>query len=89
MKKSISSLTSSSGFSLVGRSMLNEPSGLATDGGQGLPNGNGKSGSDTQQRGWDWRAGMKEGATGQDLLRILRLNLAREVARAWVGGEQI
>ena len=87
MKKSISSLTSSSGFSLVGSSMLSDGSnGVVADGGHGLTNGHGKAGSDAQQRGWDWRVGMKRGMTGEDLLRTLRLSLAREVSRAWIEG---
>lgn len=30
-----------------------------------------------QQRGWDWRTGLKEGMKGSDVLRILRLQLAK------------
>ena len=87
MKKSMSSLTSSSGFSLVGSSMLDdERNRVVANGGHGLTNGHGKPGSDAQQRGWDWRAEIKEGTKGEDLLRMLRLSLAREVAGAWVEG---
>lgn len=39
------------------------------------------------KRGWDWRKGLKREAKGEDLLRILRLGLARDVARVWVGGD--
>ena len=41
-----------------------------------------------EKRGWDWRTGMKKGATGKDLLSMLRLGLAKEVARAWIDGEE-
>lgn len=57
--------------------------------GTSLTNGNRKAKHDTEQRGWDWRAGVKEGSTGEDILRILRLSLAKEVTRAWVDGEKI
>ena len=39
------------------------------------------------QRGWDWRAGCPKGAQGRELLRILRLGVAREVARCFAEGE--
>ena len=89
MKKSISSLTASSGFSLVGSSMTDED---GADGGNDVVmNGNGKEREEVEKekRGWDWRTGMREGAKGNDVLRILRLGLAREVARAWVDGEEM
>ena len=54
-----------------------------------LTNGNRKAKPDTEQRGWDWRSEVKEGSTGDDLLRTLRLGLAKDVARAWVDGEKM
>lgn len=36
-----------------------------------------------EKRGWDWRKGLPEGATGEDVLRILRLGLAKDIARHW------
>ena len=36
-----------------------------------------------ENRGWDWRKGLPEGATGEDVLRILRLGLAKGIARHW------
>ncbi|MCJ1476428.1 hypothetical protein MMC13_005094 [Lambiella insularis] len=90
MKKSISDLTSSSAFSLVGSSMMEETGdGFESRSGSGLLNGKGKSKESGDKRGWDWRTGMKKGARGEDVLRILRLGLAREVARAWVDGEEV
>ncbi|KAL2351055.1 hypothetical protein BJ546DRAFT_355272 [Cryomyces antarcticus] len=38
------------------------------------------------RRGWDWRKGLGRAAKGEDVLRILRLGLAREIARAWAEG---
>ena len=48
------------------------------------------SGSDSVQikRRWDWRMGWKGGAKGEDVLRLLRLNVAKELARAWLDGEE-
>ncbi|KAI9710029.1 MAG: hypothetical protein M1828_002332 [Chrysothrix sp. TS-e1954] len=34
-------------------------------------------------RAWDWRAGFAHDADGRDVLRILRVQIAREVARVW------
>lgn len=38
------------------------------------------------RRGWDWRRGFKRGASGSDVLRVLRLGVARESARAFAEG---
>lgn len=37
-----------------------------------------------QKRGWDWRKGMAADAMGEDVLRILRLGLAKDIARHWI-----
>lgn len=55
--------------------------------GTSLTNGNRKAKPDTEQRGWDWRLEVKEGSTGHDVLRFLRLGLAKDVGRAWLDGE--
>ena len=39
-----------------------------------------------QHKGRDWRAGMVSTAKGEDVLRILRLGLAQEMARHWIQG---
>ena len=36
------------------------------------------------RRGWDWRKGLAEGAKGEDVLRMLRLGLAKDIARHWI-----
>ena len=51
-------------------------------------NGNGNKAKSQGKRGWDWRTGMKKGATGEDLLSMLRLGLAKELARAWIEDEE-
>lgn len=43
--------------------------------------------SDEVKRGWDWRRGLGREAKGNDILRILRLGLAKEISRAWIEGE--
>jgi len=84
LKKSISNLTSSSGFSLVGSSMLEESEVSSNMGRRRRSSGGGVLDA---KRGWDWRKGLKREAKGEDLLRILRLGLARDVARVWIGGD--
>lgn len=39
------------------------------------------------QRGWDWRKGLGEKAKAEDVLRILRLGLAKDIAKHWIAGE--
>ncbi|KAH0543031.1 hypothetical protein FGG08_002639 [Glutinoglossum americanum] len=77
LKKTISSMTSASSFSLVGSSMLGSES----------PESTGNSGvlvKEDIRRGWDWRKGIPPKATGDMVLRILRLELAKELAKVWL-----
>lgn len=37
-----------------------------------------------KERGWDWRKGLAKGAKGEDVLRILRLGLAKDISRHWI-----
>ncbi|KAH9880584.1 hypothetical protein IAQ61_000877 [Plenodomus lingam] len=39
------------------------------------------------KRGWDWRRGVKRGVGGSRVLALLRLGLAREIARAFAEGD--
>ena len=36
------------------------------------------------KRGWDWRKGVTANMKSEDLLRILRLGLAKDLAAAWL-----
>ncbi|KAI9682158.1 MAG: hypothetical protein M1817_000212 [Caeruleum heppii] len=85
LKKTLSSMTASSG-SVLGRSMLE--SFTMTDsmesGGSGVLVKRKDGTDDNKKRGWDWRGGLVKGAKGEDVLRILRLGLAKELATAWV-----
>lgn len=90
LKKQMSSITSGSSFSLVGSSLLDEQlvDAMDIDSG-GSSKALTKSGEDGVKRGWDWRSGMDEGANGEDVLRILRLGLARDIAACWMKGEGV
>ena len=94
LKKGISSTTSSSGFSLLGSSVMEHSAtsanGSNRKGGQGSMGSSGVivPGGEEGKRGWDWRMGVGREVKGEDVLRILRLGLAKEVARAWVEGDE-
>ena len=78
LKKTMSSMTSAGTFSLVGSSMLDSES-----------NGGSKALVKTEEeekRGWDWRKGLPKDSTGEDMLRILRLGLAKDIAKHWITG---
>jgi hypothetical protein len=82
LKKSISALSqdsegskaASSQFSLVGSSMM--LSGKASG-------ANSQVLGDGETKGWDWRAGFDGDVSGEDLLKVLRLAVVEDVARAW------
>lgn len=116
LRKSLSGLTASSGFSMFemagsevwapaqqqgmdvdvdvdvdmqgregekgGRSRSMGSSGVLVDKGKGE-----REAEAEVKRGWDWRVGLKADVKGEDVLAILRLGLAREVARGWLDGD--
>lgn len=95
LKKSISNITSSSSaFSLI-ESEIMEGGTRESTGSEGVmvhmvedaSSAVGKR--DDAQRGWDWRKGVNADASGAELLRRMRLGLARDIARAWVEGEEL
>lgn len=49
-----------------------------------MPNDGGKG--DGVKRGWDWRGTVGREASGEEVLRMLRLGLAEEISRAWIDG---
>jgi hypothetical protein len=77
LRKSTSNTSGTSSFSLVGSSMLASQlkQSMSTSG--VLVKGSIK-------RAWDWRRGISAGMTGEDVLRILRLGLAKDLAKAWL-----
>jgi hypothetical protein len=77
LRKSTSNVSGTSSFSLVGSSMLASQ----------LKQSMGSSGVMVKgniNRGWDWRQGISAGTTGDDILRVLRLGLAKDLAKAWL-----
>jgi hypothetical protein len=78
LRKSTSNVSgTSSNFSLVGSSMLASQLKQSIGSSGVLVKGNLK-------RGWDWRKGISATTTGDDLLRILRPGLAKDLAKAWL-----
>lgn len=78
LRKSTSSNSGTSGsFSMVGSSML------ASQLKQSM-SVSGVKVTGPIKRGWDWRHGISAGTSGDDLLRILRLGLARDLAKAYL-----
>lgn len=41
-------------------------------------------GVDAAKRGWDWRSGLDYSTTAEDVLRMLRLGLTKDLARLWI-----
>lgn len=90
LKKSVSSLTASSSFSFIGSDMLESArmrsvSGAGSGSSSAVLVSHGQNGEPVQ-RGWDWRAGLPEEAKAEDVLKMLRLGLARGVSFGVLGG---
>lgn len=88
LSKSISSLSQ---YSLISSTELAtlpdadaEQGTSSTDGAAVLLQGGGLRDA---KRGWDWRGGFNGNARGVDVLRVLRLGIARETARAFAEGD--
>lgn len=78
LRKQPSNISGTSGsFSMVGSSMLASQLKQSMSSSGVLVKGNVK-------RGWDWRKGISAGTYGDDLLKILRLGLAQDLAKAWL-----
>lgn len=81
LKKSVNFNTSS--FSVIGNDMLES----RTRSGSGAGSVGSSAvliGADAA-RGWDWRAGLPESGKGEDILRMLRLGLARGLSHGALG----
>lgn len=84
--KSTSNLTTaSSQYSLIGSTDFGSVHGLSTESSAVLVKGGNTL--DDAKRGWDWRKGFPRGASGDDLLRVLRLGIAKDLGRAFAEGE--
>ncbi|PYH90375.1 nuclear pore complex subunit Nup85 [Aspergillus ellipticus CBS 707.79] len=91
LKKSVSSLTASSTFSLIGNDMI-ESARTRSGSGSGSVGSSGvlvpRADSDglvPEKRGWDWRAGLPEDMAGEDVLRLLRLGIAKGLSSGALG----
>lgn len=81
LSKSSSNMSGSGeSFSLVGSSMLASQLMKSMSGSSALTI------KSEIKRGWDWRTGLEVGMKGSDVLRILRLGLARELSVAVMRG---
>jgi Nup85 Nucleoporin len=87
LKKSMSSGTNSNfSFSLMGSEML---AGSGTSAGGKSVGSAVLVGKEDVEKGWDWRVRFKDrGVTGKDVLRFLRVGIARELSVAELDGEQ-
>jgi hypothetical protein len=77
LRKSTSNVSGTSSFSLVGSSMLASQLKQSMGSSGVMVKGNIK-------RGWDWRQGVSAHTTGDDVLRVLRLGLAKSLAKAFL-----
>ena len=79
-------------FDMVGQSGESGKGSQASLGGQNKGKGKGRQAGtgagagagDTAKRAWDWRMGFNAESEPEELMQVLRLGLAKEVARAWV-----
>lgn len=77
LRKSTSNGSGMSSFSMVGSSMLASQLKQSMSSSGVMIRGNIK-------RGWDWRQCISAGTGGDEVLRILRLGLARDLAKAYL-----
>jgi len=87
LTKSTSNVTTaSSQYSLIGSMDFGSVEGQSIESSTVLVKG---GTVDDAKRGWDWRKGFPRGVKGDDIIRILRLGLARELSRAFAEGEVV
>ncbi len=77
LRKSTSNTSGTSSFSMVGSSMFASQLKQSMSSSGVLVKGNVK-------RGWDWRNGITAENSEKDVLKILRLGLAKSLAKAWL-----
>ena len=84
LRKSISNMTTSSHFSMVGSSMFRSQSLNRNDTGASSASSSGVLVKAPVKRAWDWRANLQKDTPPDVVLRILRLGLAKDIARGWI-----
>jgi hypothetical protein len=77
LKKSTSSLSGTSSFSLAGSSMIASQIQRSIGSSGVLVKANVK-------RGWDWRRALPANVKGEEIIQILRLGITKEIARVWL-----
>jgi hypothetical protein len=82
LRKSTSNMSGSSNFSLGGSWMIASQMKDTMSSSGVMVKGNIK-------RGWDWRKNISAKTTGDDVLRILRHGLAKDLAKAWMAEADI
>jgi hypothetical protein len=85
LQKSTSNLTTaSSQYSLIGSADFGSADAQSTESSAVLVRG---GHVDESKRGWDWRRGFSKGTSAEDIIRVLRLGIAKEFARAFAEGD--
>lgn len=85
LQKSTSNLTTaSSQYSLIGSADFDSADGQSTESSAVLVRG---GHVDDSKRGWDWRRGFSKGTSAEDVIRVLRLGIAKELGRAFAEGD--
>jgi hypothetical protein len=82
LKKSVN--FNASTFSIIGNDIL-ESARTRSGNGSASAGDSAVIVSGDADRGWDWRAGLAEDARGEDILRMLRLGLARGLSCGALG----
>lgn len=77
LRKSTNALTDASRSHLLESTVQSSGAG-----GDALRRTGQKKGQDVE-RAWDWRKGLSSTTSGHDVLKIVRVALAREIAAAW------
>lgn len=70
---------------MIGNELLERSSGNTSVGSSGVLVPRPGDKSSARARGWDWRVGLPETIKGEDVLRMLRLGLARGLSVGALG----
>lgn len=88
LKKSVTSLAPPSTFSFLGNDVVGSAKNRSmsgSGGSSGVLVARPADGASSHERGWDWRAGLPEDVKGEEVLRMLRLGLARGLSAGALG----
>lgn len=88
LKKSVTSLAPPSTFSFLGNDMVGSARNRSMSGSgasSGVLVARPGDAASSPERGWDWRSALSEDVKGEDVLRMLRLGLARGLSAGALG----